>query len=1529
MKKITFLMIALLCAVVTFAAGPKKQFSQLPFMPAQADVQLSKPFAAKQAPASLAKKFQKSAKAMAHTPKRAVAAADLVGDYTWDYQTASEMSTDLESLETTAGSAHVAISLDEQGGTASTEATATFNFNEMDVPVSATGVTEGDITEDKTITDGDVTLTISPSTTSTANRFWSTANGPQLRVYSGTLTFAVPEGYVMTQAVFTANKWNDGNTADSGELNGTTWTGEAQGLVLTIAANTQINKIEVTYSTAGEEPAGEAIVISGMFDESFKATVLSDEDGDYFMIEGGQKAGSSQYGDYVLYGLFYYEGDDTNEAGWYYDNIYGFINSDGTITIYPWLVRVLSGGQYDRYSLSPYWVEGGTFSPTEPLTLVEVPEGTEILPYVMTYKDSSNATASKAVNVAVDGNDVYFQGLSEYLPEAWVKGTKEANTVTFPAMQWVGYYSIGDAYAFYNGDAVFTYDAEANTYSAEGNIFGVLADKYYDGNYTDPVLKGVVEKAATPANPAITALKNGDYGYYITFNVPLEDTEGEPLMASKLSYIIYTDIEGEIAPLTFTSATHTRLTEDLTEIPAGFSEGYDFYDTQIYLNELYSANWNNLGIQSIYRGGGEENATEIQWFHIKDYAEPSETTATFNFNEMDVPVSATGVTEGDITEDKTITEGSVSLTISPSSADTANRFWSTAAGPQLRVYGGTLTFSVPEGSNITQIVFNHNGKWGANTVEGVEISNDSEANAATWTGEAQTVVVTIAANSQINSIDVTVVSEGGEQPVVDDELVTLPEGVEAQEYTLVASGATSQGSISIQGTKLVAFDGNDVYVQGLAYYFPDAFIKGTLTEAGQVAFPSGQFVGEDDYGKEYIVGVTVDDDYNFVYAPTILFDYDQESGVLSLADGIYYGESDASDKTSLYNYFQSAVYTPGAFVVPDLVELPEGVETEAWTIDGKFSDSQGSDNIVRQTEVAFDGADIYVKGIPFYFEEAWMKGTINAETGIATFPTGQFVGSDDYGLEFMVGSEDGETPCDIEFTYDAEAKQLTQLTPYIYENGGTADEIAPYGYWSDMIIYAGEPVVEEPVTAPEGLETETYLFAAKMIENETSRKAEGDLEPTEVTFDFNASEVATSSNESTDGDILEALELTEGSVTLTVSTKDEDAKTENRFWSTANGPQLRVYSGTLTFEVPEGSSMTQIAFNAGKWNDGNTADSGAFDGAIWTGDAQKVVVTIAGNTQINNIVVSVKSEGTEPGTETGVNYTYQMQVGFDGNDVYFKGLSDNTADMWLKGTLSEDGKTVTIPANQYMGTMSALWFNFNYYFTAVDAEGAMQDIVLSYDAEANKFTTDQILVLHDGKRSLGEPYQTFYNVVIKKMEEFAATPADPEITEFRGDAESSYRSVLVSIPTVDTEGNELLTAKLFYTIWVEKKEGAEQLTFTTDLYTKLTEDMTEIPYGFDDAWDIYNSGRIYLNQSVDEIKSWTKIGVQSIYYGGGECHESNIGWFDNPMNSIATGISTVGTDNSQKAVIFDLQGRSVANPAKGLYIVNGKKVVLK
>lgn len=739
MKKFTFMLLTAFIAVAAMAAGPQKRDlmkEATSFIP---QVQLGQKINAKQAPKELVGKIQTSTRARAQ--KKAATAADFAGDYTWDYKTSSETSTDLESLTTSAGSAHVTIS-------ASTE-------------------TEGGIT------------------------------------------------------------------------------------------------------------------ISGMFSEDFEATIVNDTY-DYFQIAGGQLAGESQYGNYVIYGLYYYAGDETYSEGWYYGDIYGYLEEDGTIYIEPWLCRVLSGGQYDGYALTPYYVVGSMLTPAEPLTVITLPEGVEANDYVLTHDEGS-----APVKVAVDGNDVYFQGMSYYCPEAWVKGTKEGNAVTFAAMQYMGEYgTYGSSYFFYNGETVFTYDPEADTYSAEGQVFGVLADRYYDGNYTNPVIAPVVEKAVMPADPEVTALTSTNYGYVVEFNVPLMDVNGDPLVASKLAYMIYTDTEGVIEPLTFTPATHSRLTEDMTEIPYGFTENYDFYSDYIYLNDLYSEDWNKIGIQSIYRGGGEENVTEIQWYTIKEYAIQN---FTFDFNTMDVPTSATGVTDGDILEPITLTEKIVSLTISTKDgSSTENRFWNANGVPQLRVYSGTLTFSVPAGYGISEIKFNHNGKWGANTVNGVEIPNDSENNVATWTvaeGEdpASEVVVAIAANSQINSIDVTVETVPLKPVEAPEDLVT---------DTYLFQGFDTYFEEDVTTNVLVGFYGEKtVYIQGLSYYVPEAWVKGTL-EGTTLTIPDTYLGIYTSWGTDYEITLN-----------GATFEYDAEAGTFTTA------ELTSTDGEYLWDEFADVVLT--------------------------------------------------------------------------------------------------------------------------------------------------------------------------------------------------------------------------------------------------------------------------------------------------------------------------------------------------------------------------------------------------------------------------------------------------------------------------------------------------------------------------------------------------------------------------------------------------------------------------------------------
>ena len=294
-------------------------------------------------------------------------------------------------------------------------------------------------------------------------------------------------------------------------------------------------------------------------------------------------------------------------------------------------------------------------------------------------------------------------------------------------------------------------------------------------------------------------------------------------------------------------------------------------------------------------------------------------------------------------------------------------------------------------------------------------------------------------------------------------------------------------------------------------------------------------------------------------------------------------------------------------------------------------------------------------------------------------------------------------------------------------------------------------------------------------------------------------------------------------------------------------------------------------------------------------------------------------EGT---TSIPEEYSYQSRIGFDGNDMYIKGLSENTADMWLKATKNEAGQYV-IPANQYMGQLNfGAWGSFDYYLAARDENDKAVDVVLDYDAEHNKFTTNQVVVLHESP-DYWYPYETFTEVAFTKYAETAATPIDPTIESVA--LKGNYPYIRCTIPAVGTNEETLNKEKLYYTVWIEKNGQQMPYTFTAAHYG-IDEDKTEIPYlsGYDLAAEFYD---IYFQEAEAEMNTWAKVGIQSIYYGGNECHKSNIVWKD---NGNYTDIAGVRSENEAvKGNIYNIAGQRVSNATKGIYIVNGKKVVVK
>ena len=178
-------------------------------------------------------------------------------------------------------------------------------------------------------------------------------------------------------------------------------------------------------------------------------------------------------------------------------------------------------------------------------------------------------------------------------------------------------------------------------------------------------------------------------------------------------------------------------------------------------------------------------------------------------------------------------------------------------------------------------------------------------------------------------------------------------------------------------------------------------------------------------------------------------------------------------------------------------------------------------------------------------------------------------------------------------------------------------------------------------------------------------------------------------------------------------------------------------------------------------------------------------------------------------------------------------------------------------------------------------------------------------------------------------EEVAATPATP--TDLTYEMTQWGPRILFDVPRVDVDGNKLRKDKQYYQIYymIDGTAYAYTLKAGKNAYIYLESDMELIPYNFTDDFDVFTdheAKKVYLYGA----DGWEKVGVKSIYQGGGETHESGIIWYDIATGEIIdTGISQVNTTQQNGGKAFNLAGQQVKQGYKGIVIKDGKKFVIK
>lgn len=609
-------------------------------------------------------------------------------------------------------------------------------------------------------------------------------------------------------------------------------------------------------------------------------------------------------------------------------------------------------------------------------------------------------------------------------------------------------------------------------------------------------------------------------------------------------------------------------------------------------------------------------------------------------------------------------------------------------------------------------------------------------------------------------------------------------------------------------------------------------------------------------------------------------------------------------------------------------EAPASAEVKLYMRSGYYHAGNNYSVIEQESTVAiaFDGDDVYMQNpIASYSNGAWMKGTKSGNT--ITFPLGQLLmwnQSSGYGFYTTMVDWDGSNAVvdqsTTEITYTIDGNQIIQngtSASHTFTVAWSDDDTAykygaPGGEYSTILTYDENYVGPTVLEIPANVNVETWYLSTNTDQN---LQIGVGIDGNDFYIRGLYSDEPNAAVKGTIG--------TDGTVTF------------------ENGQYLGLYGGSLNiyflgYDMVDNVIPSTVVMKY---------DSEA--GILYAPEGMAVVINAALKRiyyleyYYTFIISQTPTTTVEPPADlvtTPYAFSafdtyyekdvsgYEVQVGFDGNKVYFQGLSTTyLPEAWVVGTYDASTGTVSILPT-LLGTYSSY---------SGDVDLTMTPSTFVYDAANDQFSSEKGYSTFDEE---GYAYDEYANVVLKAIQDVAATPAKPSITEFmlyntpqEGDTELAsypYPYMKFDIPTKDTEGNDLVLSNLSYVVLVEDAEGnVSPLTLTTDLYGELEEDMTEIPYGFSDNWDIYTS-RLYLNQPADEIASWNRIGLQSIYRGGGEENVSEIGWFDIQAYiaelksmltpSVSTAISAIDADSQLR--YYDLQGRIVDANSKGVFV---------
>lgn len=943
--------------------------------------------------------------------------------------------------------------------------------------------------------------------------------------------------------------------------------------------------------------------------------------------------------------------------------------------------------------LTAYWKPGVT------LTLIEGDVDLPIEPPLdlVTEMYSLSATSeidespvSRLVNVGFYGDEVYLQGISADLPDAWIRGTIENNVVTFKTGQLLGAYSSTYNLWFLGWDwtnncpidVQFTYDAVNQQFTAKEFLISLKKDDYRNACFEvngDITISKVVEKPGTPANPAVLNMQFTPKGDLLDISINVSDVEGNGMLPEKLFYKFYSkDAQGATKELTFSKDVYTTLESDLTEIPYELATK-EISNSSVALLMDHS-DWTEIGLQSIYKGGGESHESEIAWY-------------TINW-----PVQITlpeGLTiKEHVFKGTTYESGSdIPFTSSLNMAIDGNDLYIQGFGADAGVAetwvkgtkndDGIYVFKAGQdlGSTNSFRLFFLGYSDEGEVVEDFKLSVDTQNGVYQFLNTALLNVFYTDKSyyyTRFNS-DCTISTEGSGP-------VTPPAGLETKDAFM--SGYLNTGTADVVRQKVkIGRDGSDVYVQGIFRTMPEAWAKGTFKDESTITFEPQLIAMTADYTMYYLLG---SDDGETIVPLNFSFRQTKNGDVVveQLAPTFY---SVSTSKNELNeNYYG---YSVGIHTMKATETVPAGLATDKYSLTYEDADKALAAKVI---EFGILDNKAYLKGISADAPNAWIVGDVEGTS--IKFEAPQALSNDGSVVFISYDAVNTKTMPYFELTWDATAKTLASVGDNMaIVNNSMITRV----YYLEEMTHMNASVIADVAATPADPEFEnmhfTYYgdfigFDVKTV----STTGEG-LLPEKLFYKMYSKDAADQEN---------PIVFTTDKYTKLTS---EMTEIPYGFMDTEDGYDF--LGDAVYLNMEEHKSWKQIGIQA-IYKGGDAVNA---SNIVWYTIVQPKMAVLPEGAEVTTHNFSGTTSSSATGT---VPFNTTVKLAKVENSIYIQGLQ---GDAWVRGNLIDEN-TYTFANGQYLGLYPiSETNNLVLFLLGTDAEKNVTNSLIQLNTATNKY----------------------------------------------------------------------------------------------------------------------------------------------------------------------------------------------------------------